>query len=406
MSTVGGCPIAQNQAPTCLRPRVARGDNRRGMKTPLAWLNLLHQRARTAVAIAGVAFAVVLVLMQLGFLASVRQTATRIFDHLEFDILLTSPEYLHLAKAGTIPRFRLAQAAALPQVAESSGLDVGFQLWRNAETGQRRGILMLAFDPRDRVFQDEDIVEQQLRLEKPGTVLVDQMSRAEFGPKSTGVTTEVGRRQVHIVGEFSLGTGFTADGALITSEATLHRLLPIRKPTTVSLGLIRLEPGADPDQVATALREVLPRDVRVLTRENINANERHHWMIKTSVGVIFGFGVLVALFVGTAIVYQVLSSDIASHIAEYATLKAMGYPRRYLSRLVLTQALILSVAGFVPGLLLADFLYRVTQRMTHIPVEMTLSRAAGVLVLSVGMCAVSGLASLAKVHSADPADLF
>ena len=129
-------------------------------------------------------------------------------------------------------------------------------------------------------------------------------------------------------------------------------------------------------------------------------------MTKTSVGIIFGFGVLVAMLVGTAIVYQVLSSDISSRLAEFATLKAMGYSRRYLSWLVLEQALILAIAGFLPGLLLAEMLYQLTERMTHIPIEMTLARACSVLLLSVIMCALSGLASLAKVHSADPADLF
>ena len=376
------------------------------MKTPLAWLNLLHQKTRTVVALAGVAFAVVLILLQLGFLASVRQTATRIYDHLDFDLLLVSPQYLHLMKAGTIPRVRLAQAAAVPAVDSSMALDVGFQLWRNADTRQRRGILVMAFDPRDRLIALAEVADQQDRLAKIDTALVDQLSRAEFGPKTQGITIEVGRKNVHIAGEFALGTGFSADGAMVTSDETFHRLLPFRRPTDISLGLLRLAPGADPDQTARALRSALPRDVQVMTRAEMAAHERRHWMTKTSVGIIFGFGVLVALFVGTAIVYQVLSSDIASHLAEYATLKAMGYPRRYLSRLVLAQALILAVAGFAPGLILAELLYQVTERMTHIPIEMTLPRVVGVLILSVTMCAVSGLASLAKVHSADPADLF
>jgi putative ABC transport system permease protein len=143
-----------------------------------------------------------------------------------------------------------------------------------------------------------------------------------------------------------------------------------------------------------------------MTRDEIAAHERRHWMTKTSVGIIFGLGVLVALLVGTSIVYQVLSSDISSRLAEFATLKAMGYSRQYLSWLVLQQALILALAGFLPGLLLAEMLYQLTERMTHIPIEMTLTRACGVLLLSVVMCGLSGLASMAKVNSADPADLF
>jgi len=376
------------------------------MKTPLAWLNLLHQRTRSSVAVAGVAFAVVLVLLQLGFLASVRQTATRIYDNLDFDLLLVSPEYLNLSKAGTIDRVGLAQVASLPGVVGTSALDVGLQLWRNVETGQRRGILIVAFDPRDRVMALAEVLDQQHRLEKADAVLVDRLSRSEFGPKEQGVSTEVGRRAVRVAGEFTLGTGFSADGALVTSNATFHRLLPFRTSHEISLGLVRLADGENPDRAAARLRETLPQDVQVMTRAEMAAHERRHWVTKTSVGIIFGFGVFVALLVGTAIVYQVLSSDIASRLAEYATLKAMGYPRGYLSRLVLEQALILAVAGFLPGVVLAELLYQITERMTHIPIEMTLARACAVLLLSVTMCAVSGLASLAKVHSADPADLF
>jgi putative ABC transport system permease protein len=376
------------------------------MKTPVAWLNLLHQRTRSSVAVAGVAFAVLLVLLQLGFLASVRQTATRIYDHLDFDLLLVSPEYLHLLKAGTIDRVRLAQAASLPGVAGTSALEVGLQLWRNIETGQRRGILVMGFDPRDRVVALAEVQDQQYRLSKADAVLVDRLSRWEFGPKEQGVSTEVGRQAVRVAGEFSLGTGFSADGALVTSASTFHRLLPLRSPRETSLGLVRLAVGEDPDRAAARLREILPQDVRVMTRAEMAAHERTHWVTKTSVGIIFGFGVFVALLVGTAIVYQVLSSDIASRLAEFATLKAMGYPRGYLSRLVLEQALILAVAGFLPGLVLAELLYQVTERMTHIPIEMTLERASAVLLLSITMCAASGLASLAKVQGADPADLF
>jgi len=377
------------------------------MKTPLAWSNLLHQKTRTAVAIAGVAFAVVLVLMQLGFLAAVRQTATRIYGRMNFDLLLVAPDYVHLSKAGTIPRARLTQASSLPEVAGAEGFDVGFNLWRSSgESHQRRGILVMALDPAANVIDLPELKSQQTRLAKPGTVLSDRMSRAEFGPMNEGVSAEVGRKNVQVAGQFTLGTGFSADGAIITSDETFRRLFPNRKASEVSLGLIRLKAGVDPDAAAEKLEKILPRDVRVYTRAEIEAHERHHWMTKTSVGIIFGFGVLVALFVGTAIVYQVLSSDIASHLGEYATLKAMGYTRRYLSWLVLEQALILGVAGFVPGLILAVTLYQITRYVANVPVEMTFDRAIGVLALSVTMCALSGLASSAKVQSADPADLF
>ena len=90
-------------------------------------------------------------------------------------------------------------------------------------------------------------------------------------------------------------------------------------------------------------------------------------MDRTSVGVIFRMGVFVACIVGTIFVYQVIATDIANHFAEYATLKAIGYPEKYLSGVVLRQALVLSVLGYVPALLVALVLYALGRRRPTSP---------------------------------------
>src|SRR5882724_9039913 len=100
------------------------------MKTPLAWLNLVHQKKRTLVAVAGVAFAALLVFMQLGFYGAAEGTATIIYDQLDFDIILLSPQYIDLSRAGTIPSERLRQALAIEGVAEVAPVQVSFGSWR------------------------------------------------------------------------------------------------------------------------------------------------------------------------------------------------------------------------------------------------------------------------------------
>ncbi|MBU4399689.1 MAG: FtsX-like permease family protein, partial [Planctomycetes bacterium] len=122
--------------------------------------------------------------------------------------------------------------------------------------------------------------------------------------------------------------------------------------------------------------------------------------------LIFQLGVVVALVVGTAIVYQVLSSDVANHLPEYATLKAIGYGGGYLAGVVLQQAAMLAVLGFLPGLAISAVLYWLTRAMARVPIEMTVGRVFFVFGLSVLMCTISGLGALRKVRSADPADLF
>ncbi|HEX3996864.1 MAG TPA: FtsX-like permease family protein, partial [Acetobacteraceae bacterium] len=130
------------------------------------------------------------------------------------------------------------------------------------------------------------------------------------------------------------------------------------------------------------------------------------WEKATPIGFIFAFGSLMGLIVGMVIVYQILFSDIASHLREFATLKAIGYSNGYLNRVVLSAALLLAVLGFVPGLALSAVLYEVVNKGTYLRLEMNASRAVWVFVLIFATCAASGLLAMRKLRDANPADMF
>lgn len=376
------------------------------MTTPLAWLNLAHQKTRTLVAVSGVAFAVLLIFMQLGFYGSVLATALLVFDKLDFDMLMISPQYLNIHKCSNFPRQRLAQARAAAGVESVVPLYTGYNRWRNPENRRRRHIMVMGFRLGDPVFQLPEVEEAEDRLQQSDTVLMDRLSRPEFGPLDPGVVTEIGTRKVEIIGQFTMGAGFGGDGTIITSDQTFSRIFGGKPLGRVNLGLIRVRPDADPNLVIQELRRILPEDVQVRSRSEIEAREIDYWTRQTSVGIIFNLGVLVAFVVGIVFVYQVISSDISNHLPEYATLKAMGYKDRYLSFVVLQEALILAVLGYLPGLAVALGLYEVTRRFANIPIAMNAERAVLVLVLAIAMCAISGLMCLQKIRSADPADLF
>ncbi len=384
------------------------------MKTPLAWMNLVHNKVRTSVAVAGVAFAVVLLFMQLGFLGAVQSTATLIYDALEFDILIRSKDYLHLADPRTFPKRRLYQAESLPGVTQASPFYVEWNHWRNPQNGQRRAILVMGIDPRKQVFKLPEVQQQADKLVIPDFLLVDRKSRREFGPanrerfsdQDIGVQTQLGAAIIRVVGHFELGAGMAADGTVLISDRGFARLVPGRTADTVNLGLIDVADDASADEVAARLRDVLPRDVEVLTRQQVNDFELNRWVYETQIGVIFQLGVILSLIIGSAIVYQVLSSDVNNHIREYATLKAMGYGNRYLSNVVIQQAVLLAVMGFVPGMLFSLVLYAVTSYLASLPIAMTLVRLAAVFGLSLLMCVVSALAATRKLRRLDPAELF
>ncbi len=77
---------------------------------PLALRNVWTAPARSLIAIAGIGFATVMVLLQLGFLEAVRFTASINYEQLDFDVALVSPQFEQFYDPGTFPRERLRQA--------------------------------------------------------------------------------------------------------------------------------------------------------------------------------------------------------------------------------------------------------------------------------------------------------
>jgi putative ABC transport system permease protein len=267
-------------------------------------------------------------------------------------------------------------------------------------------------NPRVHVFDLPEIEEKRETIRLADVVLFDRGSRPEFGPVAAKFTeqgpvvAEVNDRRITVRGLYLVGSTFGIDGSLVTSDLNFRRLFPDRPPGLIDLGLIRLHPGADPEQVRQQLVAALERDVEVLTRESFVAREIDYWNTTTPAGYIFTFGAIMGLVVGGVIVYQILFADVSDHLAEYATLKAMGYSNASLSAVVLYESLIVAVLGFIPGLLVCFFLYRITADATRLPLEMTAERVLLVLILTIAMCGLAALIALRKVRAADPAEVF
>jgi putative ABC transport system permease protein len=374
-------------------------------RPPLAWLNLLHNKVRTLVALGGICFAVTLLFMQLGFFASVSRTAMLVYDALDFDLLITSPNYVVLTQPGSFPRARLYQAEGQPGVEAAMPVYVSRLLWRNPQTRYHRGVVVLGVRPDDPVSSVPELAGQVPGLARPDTALIDRLSRPECGPREPGTVTEAGAHRVTSIGQFSVGPGFEA-GLVVVSDRTFARLRGGQPLADVNLGLVKLRPGADAEAAAAGLRGRLPGDVRVLTRPEVAARERRYWVASTSTGIIFGTGVLVALLFALIITYQVLSAEVSQRLSEYATLKALGFSDASLGRVVLQQALLLGVASYVPGYALAEGIYRASESVTRLPIGMTPGRAVAVFVLTLVVCAASGLLALRILRRADPVDLF
>lgn len=243
-------------------------------------------------------------------------------------------------------------------------------------------------------------------------VIFDKLSRPEFGvstekfEKNEPVSAEVLKRRVDVKGLFELGASFAADGNFITSDLNFLRLFQGREAGEIDLGIIEIAPNADLLTVQKELRETLPKNVQIFTKDEFVAFERSFWESATAIGFVFNFGAILGLIVGIIITYQVLYTDVVNHLAEYATLKAMGYTNFYLTKVVLQEAIILSLLGFFPGFLAALGLYALASSGSGLLITMTFNRAALVFILAVLMCFISGLIAMRKLKQADPADIF
>ena len=380
--------------------------------TPLAWLQLTREKIRLVIALSGIAFAVILMFMQLGFQASLYDSTTRLHESLQADLVLISARSKSLGYMNTFSWRRLYQVLSFDGVASISPVYVGFRDWRNPYNGNFRAIYVYGFQLGDSVFKFPEVAQNIDKLKLNENILFDRASRLEYGPvakefeQGKAIVTEVGGKRTNVVGLFTLGPSFGADGNIIISDLNFIRLFPDRKLGEIEIGLIKLKPHADAQNIQKQIRASLPKDVRVLTHQGFVDFEKRYWQTSTSIGFIFTLGVGMGFIVGTVIVYQILYSDVIDHLSEYATLKAMGYSDRYLEFVVFQEALILSTLGYIPGFALSLGLYDLTKNATLLPIAMKFDRALIVLILTIVMCSISGFIAVRRLRKADPADLF
>jgi putative ABC transport system permease protein len=384
-----------------------------GRRIPLAWLQLMREKIRLLVALAGITFACILMFMQLGFQDSLLESAIRFHVALKGEIFLVSPQSNALIAMNTFSQRRLYQALGFEGVRAVSPVYLSFALWKNPETRRTRSIFVVGVDPSADLVNLPGLTPDELEeIKKADVVLFDRRSRSEFGPiaqwfeAGQEVVTEVGNRRVRVGGLFEMGATFGADGTILTSDLNFLRIFPQRERGLVDIGVVQLQPGVDPKPLLDQMRALLPEDVRVLSRAEFIDMERSYWEEGTAIGFIFGLGVAMGFIVGIVIVYQILYTDVSDHLAEYATLKAMGYTDTYLLGVVLQEALLLAVLGYIPAFALAVLLYDLTANATLLPIAMTFNRAMLVLGLTVSMCFISGAIAVRRLRAADPADIF
>ena len=376
------------------------------MKVPLAWRILSYDKRRTALALIGIFMAILLVFVELGFFYAVPRGGLLLYDNMRFDLLMASNNYEYQAQPGAFPLSQLDRVRASPDVQQVAPIYFGYTKWKSGEGGLWPDVFVIGFDPASHIFTPESINLQTNALERAETVLVDSSTRPMFGPLDTGRVVEIDDHKFTIGGRYVLGTGFMGLGVVMTSVANFARLFPLRGAGIVNLGAIQLKPGIDPDRAAGDLRKMIGSDVQIFTHQKLDAHETAYWTTRTSVGIIFGSGLLISFVVGIMIVYQIVSTQVSRQLPQFATLKAIGYRDRSLIATVSAMSLLIVVTGFVPALGAALGLYSVIRNQTLLPVAMSEMRLVAVFAAALIMALISALLSVGGLRRADPADVF
>lgn len=381
-------------------------------RLPIGWLQLAHSKTRLAAALAGVAFANILVFVQLGILGSLNDSTIAPYNLFEADIMISSVDANTLLDGSNVARVRMFQALATPGVADATPLFIQNIDWTRPDGGTST-LQTVGLTPKATAFLPDRLEDDIAGLLLPNTILLDAGTRNLPAEALDGVSPrnpyrlELGGIAVSGIGTVQIGGGFTADGTIYVSDQTFLNLFPNRSSAAPNHVLVTVNDGIAPEVVVDRLQRALPTDVlKIDTKANIAAADLAYQTTERPTGIIFGFGVIIGIIVGIVIVYQVLSTDVADHLKEYATFKAMGYSQSFFTGIVLEEAVILAVLGFIPGFLISWGIYTLMGAATGLPLDLGAGRAMSVLVGTILACVISGIIATRRLAAADPADLF
>jgi putative ABC transport system permease protein len=345
-------------------------------RMPLALRILINSPGRLVISAAGILLAIVLMFSQAGFRNGMFDSQAELIRRLNGELFLVGRLKVLLFVAEPFPSRRLYQARACPGVQAVYALytEGDRAIWKGPKDGRTRPIRLLAFDPFEPVINIPEVAAHAEALRQPDTVLFDEWSRDYYGRPREGTRGELSGHRVVVVGTFRLGTDFLTDGTVIMSDRNYWKMFARKTSLAphldeVSIGVIRLEPGADPRSVQRELRQTLPEDVLVLSKKE-------------------------------------LVDNVSNYLPQFATLKAMGFTDRFLVGVVLQQGIFLALIAFLPAVGVVQVLFWIVAHLTGLLLYLTPLRLLFILVVAVVMCTISGMIAVRRVLATDPAEVF
>jgi putative ABC transport system permease protein len=234
-------------------------------------------------------------------------------------------------------------------------------------------------------------------------VAIDRTYFGRLGISRIGESTEIRDQRAKVVAITSGIRSFTTTPYVFTTLDQAQSYMGI-SPDRLSYFLVHVAPGADIATVRARLLANLPK-VEVLTPDEFRARSRSFWLFGTGAGAALFAGALLGVIVGTVIVSQTLYSSTKDHLNEFATLRAIGSSGGYIHKVIICQALLSAIIGFLLAATVSLVIVRLTVD-TGLPIVMTPLLTSGLFALTIVMCVVSAVAAIVQVLRVDPAIVF
>lgn len=370
---------------------------------PLAQRNLFHDKVRLAVTLTGIVFAVVLIVVELGLFVGFTVTTSSLIDNSGVDLWVTSKHVPYVELGVPFSERKLYQVRAVPGVADAQKYITRWTQWKRTD-GRQESVQIVGFNPGAGLGEPWGLIEGTVEdLKIPDSIIVDELYKQKLGVTRVGEVFEINGHRARIVG-FTRGIrAFTTAPYVFTTFKRAQDYGRIPADQTIYV-LVKTLPGADFAQVR---REILSRvkDVDVFTSQEFSRMTRSYWMFTTGAGVAVLLAAVLGLVVGFVVVAQTIYATTVDHLREFGTLKAMGAPNSYVYKVILKQAAISAVIGYVLGMIVSIFVVHASQHggaAIVLPYQM----AIGMFFLTLLMCVAAALVSINKVTRLDPAMVF
>jgi putative ABC transport system permease protein len=371
----------------------------------VAGSNLLQHRLRLAAAFAGIAVALFLLVLQISVLDAAKAKVTMLYNDFNFDLAAVPDTYQFLLNFETIDRVVLNQARATGDVAESFGLNVDVVHWMQWPSKKVAYLFLIGLDD-PRTFVRDPLIRKEMKaLVTSHSLLMDSWSEPDIGPLAIGTTAKIGEEQESIAGHFKLGLFFYGEGSAIVRNTDFPRLAG-RDSSKVSIGLFQLRPGVSVQKAKRHLEAIVPEHTLIFTRDELLQQERDYFLTVRPVGIMIYISMLIACLVGTVIMVQVLSTEVANRTKEYAVLKAIGATPWFVHGIGMAQAVLLGLGGLLPALVLGGAVLWYIEFRTHLDTALGPLLFGKMLVITFVAALCAAATVVMRVQRADPAALY